>query len=828
MSQTANAEVARSAARPAPRAYAHALDGLRALCALAVVGYHMGFRWIEGGFHGVTVLFVLSGYLATAGLIREFRRSHGHIDLVGYWTRRVRRTYPTTIVFILVCLAVCGLLNHVMLTKMRPDIIPALLNYLNWSKIFRAESYFAQAGSPSPLTHFWTLAIEWQFYLIWPPILYLLLRTRLKKRYLQIGLLVLALVSAGLMAWLYVPDADPSRAYYGTDARIHSLLLGCFLALFWPFFGTVGKRVDQLPPRYASLINPLGAVSLIALIALMLFTKGYTAFSYWGGTLLVSVLSMFAIAACTPADTWLARVLSLRPLTWIGERSYAIYLWHYPIIEWMTKRNAAVVTPWWHYVAMLAVTLVVAELSYRLIELPLRSTPLLEAIGLRAPRSERLESAAAPADRRETTELPRVASPAGARTAAEVPHTRQGGSGRGPWFVATRALYGVTLLAVTGCALWALIFVPPVNALGDAADEKRVSQASLRKPLRDGVYDVVFLGDSVSLGANKQLTAAFPHGLVDAEGSREAEPTLERFQEYLDQGVVGDTVVFHVGTNGLLDDEIMEKIVAAVGPERTLWLVNDRVPDNRCEPNNQAIQNAVDAHDNVHLIDWYSATEGHSEYLDSDGIHLTYEGRDAYAQLVVDTMGYVRPNDANTRYDVVLLGDAAALSAADQLAAAFPHGVVDCAKGRDPQKLAEAFQDYLDAKVAGDDVVVCVGSDEPVDQSALDALVAAIGGERRVWLVNVRVASDWCQEVNAALAACAQANDNVSLVDWYAASEGHADWMGENGTDLTEAGAQAYADLIVRTMAYDPNAAQAHAQDFEATGTAVLSDGEGN
>ena len=814
MSQTAA-----ESARPAPRAYAHALDGLRALCALAVVGYHMGFRWMEGGFHGVTVLFVLSGYLATAGLIREFRRKRGHIDLLGYWARRVRRTYPTTVVFIVVCLAVCGFLNHVMLTKMRPDIIPALLNYLNWSKIFRAESYFAQAGSPSPLTHFWTLAIEWQFYLVWPPLLYLLLRKRVRKRTLQIGLLVGALVSAGLMAWLYVPGADPSRAYYGTDARIHSLLLGCFLALFWPFFGTVGKRCDQLPPRYALLLNPLGAFGLVALVVLSVLTKGYTPFSYWGGTLLVSVLALFVIAACTPTDTWIARVLSLRPLTWIGERSYAIYLWHYPIIEWMTKRNAAVVTPWWHYVAMLAVTLVAAELSYRFIECPLRSTPLLEALGIRQARPQ-APASGLPSDSDATTSF--------RRTAPGAPRTRRGGFGPGGWFTVPRTIACVGALAVTCCALWALIFVPSVNALGDAADTKRVSQASLRKPLVDGVYDVVFLGDSVSLGANKQLTEAFPHGLVDAEGSREAEPTLERFQEYLDKGVVGDTVVFHVGTNGLLDDEIMEKIVAAVGPERTLWLVNDRVPDNRCEPNNQAIQNAVDAHDNVHLIDWYSATEGHSEYLDSDGIHLTYEGRDAYAQLVVDTMGYVRPNDANTRYDVVLLGDAAALSAADQLAAAFPHGVVDCAKGRDPQKLAEAFQDYLDAKVAGDDVVVCVGSDEPVDQSALDALVAAIGGERRVWLVNVRVASDWCQEVNAALAACAQANDNVSLVDWYAASEGHADWMGENGTDLTEAGAQAYADLIVRTMAYDPNAAQAHAQDFEATGTAVLSDGEGN
>ena len=776
--------------------YAYALDGLRAICALGVVFYHMGLRWMGGGFHGVTVLFVLAGYFATTGIVRDYRRHRGSVDLIGYWMRRIRRLMPTVLVFVVVTTALCSLFSHVMLTKMRPDIIPGIFMYINWAKIFRAESYFAQAGSPSPLTHFWTLAIEWQFYLFFPPILIALLRIKAPRRAVLGGLCGFALLSAVLMAILYGGGSGVTRAYYGTDTRAMSLLLGCAFALFWPFDAVVGRRVQQLPERYRSIIGPVGVIATLAIVAIMVLTDGYGGFTYYGGTLLVSVLALASIASCIPVDTPLSRALCFRPLTWIGERSYAIYLWHYPIVELLTRRNAAVATPIWRYLLMLALTLLVSELSYRLVEQPLRKRTLAQAW---AHIKDHMDSALSKLTKGSTLERSRVLAQA----------------------------TGSLLLAAT-CLIagYGLIAIPAVNALGDAAGAPRVSKATLRKPLTDGVYDVVFIGDSVALGASDQLNAAFPHGVVNVEGSREAYQALEILREYEQQGVVGDMVVIHMGTNGMLDDATMEEIVDTVGPNRQLWLVNDRMPDNRMEPNNECIQRCVNAHNNVHLIDWAAETEGHSEYLDADdGIHLTYEGRDAYGALVPRAMNYITPDEQNTRYDVTLIGDLAALSAADELAGLFKRGVVDCAEGRDPAGLASTYRTYADAEQVGQHVVLCLGADLPLTKQALDGLLDEIGSEHTVWLVNSRTTEDWCVPSNKVMADAAAKRENVSLIDWYSKSDNQLGWFGEDGTTLTAEGAAAYVEAIDAAMSYSSDLETANPQvsdeDVEAQEDAV-------
>ena len=786
---------AKGAGRPsiARSRYAHALDGLRAICALGVLFYHMDLRWMSGGFHGVTVLFVLAGYLATSGLVREFRRNRGSIDLVGYWLRRLRRLMPTVIVFLFVTAALCSLFNHVMLTKMRPDIVPATFMYLNWAKIFRAEDYFAQAGSPSPLTHFWTLAIEWQFYLVLPPVLLLLLKRRVPVKALKIGFSALAVASAVLMAALYLGGGGATRAYYGTDTRAMSLLLGCAFAFVFPFDAIVGRKSARLKPLHRNLAGPIGTVSLVALLAIMVLTNGYSGFTYLGGTLLVSLLSIAVIAACVPSDTPLSRILSLPPLTWIGERSYALYVWHYPIIELLTRRNAAVATPLWRYALMVGISIAAAAISYQLVEQPLRKRTLKEAVGH-----------ASDVAWKDVATL---------TSGSVLDRIRVGAQAAGVLLFLVACVGGVTGLAT----------IPAVNALGDKAGEPRVSKATLRKPLVDGVYDVVFIGDSVSLGANEQLNAAFPHGIVNSEGSRQADAALEVFQAYEDEGVVGDMVVMHVGTNGVLEDDIMEQIVEAVGPERDLWLVNDRTPDSRMEPNNACIQRCVDAHDNVHLIDWAAETEGHSEYLDDDGIHLTYAGRDAYGALVPRAMDYEPADAENTHYDVTLIGDATALSAVDELSARFPHGVVDCAEGRDPEKLVDTYQGYANQDIVGEDIVLCLGSDEPISRSALVSLLDTIGPERTIWLVNVRTTADWCEKTNQILAEVAQSRPHVTVVDWYGASEGKEDWFEDGNMLLTGKGAEAYADAIATAMDYDARAEAAKKEKEEA----AASEGEG-
>ena len=209
--------------------YIPALDGLRAFAVLAVIAYHMRMPWAPGGLLGVTVFFVLSGYLITSLLLIEHDES-GTIDLPRFWLRRVRRLVPA-IVLVVVCTAVlCTLFNHALLTKMRPDVLPSLLFFNNWWQIFHDVSYFEALGAPSPLAHFWSLAIEEQFYLVWPVALLAALKLGARKGTVRNVVLVLAALSALEMALLFDPAADPSRVYYGTDTRAFSLLIGAWLA----------------------------------------------------------------------------------------------------------------------------------------------------------------------------------------------------------------------------------------------------------------------------------------------------------------------------------------------------------------------------------------------------------------------------------------------------------------------------------------------------------------------------------------------------------------------------------------------------------------------
>ena len=356
-------------ARPKSR-YIPALDGLRTLAVVAVVLYHLNLTWAQGGLLGVTIFFVLSGYLITRLLLNEVAKT-GRIDLKSFWIRRIRRLVPAVVTVVFVTCALCTIFNHVMLTKMRPDILPSLLFFNNWWQIAQNVSYFNALGDPSPLTHFWSLAIEEQFYLIWPPLLFAMVSMHVSKPNTRRVVLGLAAVSALAMMVLYNPAADPSRVYYGTDTRVFSLLLGAWMA-FIPdrdlapvrlahrlglnrlagaakrgksAEGKPGEKADEsaetAPAQPSALvrfwsspasIDVLGVVGLVGLAAMVALTNGYTAFQYRGGTLLCSILTLMVIAACVQPQGMVARVLSAEPLVWVGKRSYSIYLWHYPLL----------------------------------------------------------------------------------------------------------------------------------------------------------------------------------------------------------------------------------------------------------------------------------------------------------------------------------------------------------------------------------------------------------------------------------------------------------------------------------------------------------------
>ena len=628
-------------ARPKSR-YIPALDGLRTLAVVAVVLYHLNLTWAQGGLLGVTIFFVLSGYLITRLLINEIAKT-GRIDLKSFWIRRIRRLFPAVVTVVVVTCALCTVFNHVMLTKMRPDILPSLLFFNNWWQILHNVSYFNALGDPSPLTHFWSLAIEEQFYLIWPPLLLAMVSMHMSKPNTRRVVLGLAAVSAVAMMVLYNPATDPSRVYYGTDTRVFSLLLGAWMA-FIPDRDLAPARLvrhlglDRLagadkhdksksntaeaattkPSELARFwsspasIDLLGVVGLVGLAAMVALTNGYTAFQYRGGTLLCSILTLMVIAACVQPQGMVARALAAKPLVWIGKRSYSIYLWHYPLLLLMNPVANINDTPWWHYILQVLLVVAAAECSYRFIETPFRKG----------------------AFRRTVSELrDGTATPAG-WVRAHIP---------------TCAACAVVLVV----ALGGLVFVPDTSALSGEGAEILNKEAKNAKPqdqqaaddtdkdddgFPDGAYDLLMIGDSVSLRAVDAFDGVFPHSHIDAEKGRQFDVGRETFEGYIQQNLAGRIVVFALGTNGLVTDDQIDAIMADAGNKRIVVFVNTRSPQPWVGPTNQAIANAATRYKNVRVIDWYGYSANRNDLFDGDGAHLSTAGVTEYLKLIHDAV----------------------------------------------------------------------------------------------------------------------------------------------------------------------------------------------
>jgi len=347
--------------------YMPGLDGLRALAVLAVIAYHLDPGLAPGGLLGVGVFFTLSGYLITDLLLGQ-REALGRLRLGDFWLRRARRLLPALFLMLAVVVAWITLLDRSLLSGLRGDVLAAVAYVSNWWNIVRDASYFARFGPPPPLDHLWSLAVEEQFYLIWPFLLWLGLRY-VPGRYMLAGLtLAGAALSAAAMAWIYEPGVDPTRVYEGTDTRVFGLLLGAALAMVWP---SRKLRADRITVPGRLLLDTAGVAGLVVIGLLIWRTSEYSSLLYKGGIVLLSVATVLTVTALVHPASWLGVALGWAPLRWLGVRSYGIYLWHFPIIVLTAPSMQQKASLGLEAIQVVA-TIAVAALSWQFFEEPIR------------------------------------------------------------------------------------------------------------------------------------------------------------------------------------------------------------------------------------------------------------------------------------------------------------------------------------------------------------------------------------------------------------------------------------------------------------------------
>lgn len=609
------------------RRYITGLDGIRAIAVIMVLAYHLKLALFKSGFLGVTVFFVLSGYLITGILISEVEEE-GTIDLKNFWLRRIRRLVPAVMSMAVVIIFVSAVVNRIIFTKGCKDFLVSVLGFNNWWQIFNKVSYFEAAGVPSPFTHCWSLAIETQFYLIYPLILlgiYKLVKSRGEGRanrgLLFAGVtLLLALISVILMIVLFDPQQDASRVYYGTDTRAFSLLFGALLAILWEY--------RMVPRRLSASVNMvLGSVSFAVLLVMTIAINGSSNFWYRGGQFVGTILTVLVIYTVLGRKTWLSRFLSNPVLKWIGDRSYSIYLWHYPIILLISKGIKA---SWWITLIEIVLSVVLAELSYRFIETPIRHGIIGKYLNILRSR---------PKSRQEKKRQVQVA-----RRSLKV-------------------MAGTFVLTVS--LILCMVFVPKKNALDTlqkretkAKETGKMTEEQLAKQKANGSesddtictadltddeilegLNLLLIGDSIAVDVTDDFYEMFPNSVSDTKIGRITSLGKQVLDSYIDEKKwEGEGVIFASLSNSPINGEL-EDIREKIGKDMPLFLTTVRIPHETFEEeSNSKIKKFVEENDHTYLIDWYAVSEGHDEYFDADDTHLLSAGAKAYAKCIKEAV----------------------------------------------------------------------------------------------------------------------------------------------------------------------------------------------
>ena len=577
--------------------YIHSVDGLRAVAVIAVLLYHLGIDWIPGGFLGVDLFFVISGYVIT-GLILDSIEKSGGLDLRAFYLSRIRRLLPALIAMVVLTTLYIGVYAPETVRRFLNDLPFVFTGTMNWALVNREQDYFEVIGRPPLLQHTWSLAVEAQFYLVWPLVLLFVLRYFGKK---NISFVALAIaLASGIALFIYsvqidIKESAVSHVYFGTDTHSIGLFLGAALAVSWKP-QNLTKEITKRAQDFVDLIGVFGFLGLLSAFLFInesdptLYRIAFPLTALFGCATLISVIH--------PASRF-APILSTRPALWIGERSYGIYLWHWIVFQLTRPSIDLVGDDWALYSLRVLIVFALADISYRYIETPIRRGYFelwFRGMKYRTP-SVRI--------RQKLSALVAVV---------------------------------VTLFATTLVSINAIERADEIAAQEIAAEEAANSANTEDDVITDTATPGLWVtGDSVILGIRNVLASYERIELINARVGRQIGELIEVART--DQKFVANSqVVLNLGNNNRLIESDVTALFEIVKDQPRVIVVNTAVPRSWRDENNEIISRVSSKYPNTTLIDWQKLSEGHPEYFASDGVHLNPPGVNAYVSAILEVL----------------------------------------------------------------------------------------------------------------------------------------------------------------------------------------------
>ncbi|MBM3720439.1 MAG: acyltransferase [Actinobacteria bacterium] len=582
--------------------YIHSVDGLRAVAVIAVLLYHLGIDWIPGGFLGVDLFFVISGYVIT-GLILDSIEKSGGLDLRAFYLSRIRRLVPALIAMVVLTTLYIGVYAPETVRRFLNDLPFVFTGTMNWALVNREQDYFEVIGRPPLLQHTWSLAVEAQFYLAWPLVLLFVLRYFGKK---NISFVALAIaLASGIALFIYsvqidIKESAVSHVYFGTDTHSIGLFLGAALAVSWKP-QNLTKEITKRAQDFVDLIGVFGFLGLLSAFLFInesdptLYRIAFPLTALFGCATLISVIH--------PASRF-APILSTRPALWIGERSYGIYLWHWIVFQLTRPSIDLVGDDWALYSLRVLIVFALADISYRYIETPVRRGYFelwFRGMKYRTPSV-------------------RIRQKLSALLAAVV------------------TLFATTLVSINAIEradeIAAQDLLGQELAAQDAANSANTEDDVITDATTPGLW---VTGDSVILGIRNVLASYERIELINARVGRQIGELIEVART--DQKFVADSpVVLNLGNNNRLVESDVTALFEIVKDQPRVIVVNTAVPRSWRDENNEVISRVSSRYPNTTLIDWQKLSEGHPEYFASDGVHLNPPGVNAYVSAILEVL----------------------------------------------------------------------------------------------------------------------------------------------------------------------------------------------